>query len=455
MGKDAFIREEMERLGFWPPSDAVGREFEHDEAELRSLYESLAAVRGDLAGVENEIREIGDTPRLLAEIRRRRIERVRAERAKRREERAREREYRRQQDRHRRQTTLPFLGRGVSGGLRYEGGNAAKVASLGLPALQSAAEIAAAIGITPRDLAFLTFHRGAATVDHYHRFTIPKRRGGTRVISSPKSRLRVAQSWLLQTLLAPLPVHEAAMAFRPARSIQHNAVPHAGKSVVVKIDLKDFFPSVGFGRVKRLFEGFGYNEGVATICALLATEAPRVAATLDGERRFVAVGGRCLPQGACTSPAISNLICRRMDARLAGAAQSLGFAYTRYADDLVFSHGERDAGVGKLLDLVRHIVEDERFVVNEEKTRVMRPHMRQAVTGLVVNESAPRVSREDLRRFRAFLHQFEKQGAAEMSKRIGRDARAYAAGYLSFLHMVSPEQEDRIRRAHPWLERPS
>ncbi len=79
MGKDAFIREEMERLGFWPPSDAVGRETEQAEAELRSLYAVLAEARGELAGVENEIREIGDTPRLLAEIRRRRIERVRAE----------------------------------------------------------------------------------------------------------------------------------------------------------------------------------------------------------------------------------------------------------------------------------------------------------------------------------------------------------------------------------------
>ena len=452
MGKDAFIREEMERLGFWPPNAEVARESAAAEAELKTLYAELADVRTDLKQVEDAIRDAGNVPQLLAEIRRRRIERVRAERATKREERLRTREAARQQDRERRRKTLPFLGRGVSAGLRYTGGEAEKLASLGLPALSTASDVAAALGIGERDLAILTYHRGAATVEHYHRFTIPKRRGGVRVISSPKRRLRVAQSWLLGNVLAVLPVHEAAMAFRPALSIAHNAAVHAGGRVIVKIDLRDFFPSVGFPRVKRLFEGLGYNEGVASIFALLATEAPRVAATLDGERRFVAVGGRCLPQGACTSPALSNLLCRRMDARLTGAARTYGFAYTRYADDLVFSHREKNAAVGPLLDLVRHVVADEAFTVNEEKTSVMRPHQRQAVTGLVVNAGAgPRVGRDDLRRFRAFLHQYEKFGAAEMSKRIGRDATAYACGYLSFLHMVNPEQAERLRRAHPWL----
>jgi hypothetical protein len=98
-----------------------------------------------------------------------------------------------------------------------------------------------------------------------------------------------------------------------------------------------------------------------------------VAITLDGtaQKRYVALGERCLPQGACTSPAITNVLCRRLDGRLSGAAESLGFVYTRYADDLVFSHASGDAPVGMLLALVRRILDHEGFVINEEKTAVL------------------------------------------------------------------------------------
>ena len=453
VGKTAFIQQEMTRLGFWPPSPEIAEKAAEAEAQLKAFYEELAVLRTDLSKVELEISEIGDVPRLLAEIRRKRIERVRTERAARKVELEKQRAEKREGDRAWRQKTLPFLGRGVSAGLVYDGGDVAKVESLGLPALAGASDVAVAIGVEERELAWLTYHRGAATIDHYHRFTIPKRRGGTRVISSPKSRLRVAQGWLLRTILEPLPVHEAAMAFRPGRSVKDNAAQHIGRAVVARIDLKDFFPSINLRRVKKLFQSFGYNEGVATILALIATEAPRVAAMLDGARRFIALGERSLPQGACISPAITNLLCRRMDARLTGAARRLGFAYTRYADDLVFSHAEVNAPVGMLLALVRQIIADERFVINEEKTAVLRPQHRQVVTGVVVNNEAPRISRQDLRRFRAFLHQCDKFGADEMSRRLGKDAQAYASGYLAFVHMVSPEQEAKITQQHPWLSR--
>jgi retron-type reverse transcriptase len=452
IGKAAFIREEMERLGFWKPDAVRTEQAVAALAELRATQEELIALRAELAELDSAIADARDLPKMLAEIRRRRIERVRAAREERRQERARQQQQRRCEDQERRRRTPPFLGRGVSAGLRYEGGDPAGVAALGLPPLESAADVAAAIGIAPEELAWLTYHRGAAAVDHYHRFTIPKRTGGERVISSPKRRLRVAQRWLLDAILTRLEPHEAATAFRTGRSIVDNAALHAGRAVVVRVDLEAFFPSITFRRVKGLFESFGYSEGVATLLALLATEAPRVAATLDGERRFVAVGARQLPQGACTSPAITNLLCRKLDRRLSGAARVFGFAYSRYADDLVFSHSGPEAPVGSLLATLRRIITAEGFRVNEEKTAVMRPQHRQAVTGLVVNE-VPRVSRRDLRRFRAFLHHCETEGIDTVSRRLGHSAHAYAAGYLSFLHMVSPEQEARIRRAHPWLER--
>jgi retron-type reverse transcriptase len=450
IGKRAFIREEMMRLRFWPPNPEVAEKQAELLSRLRVRYDELAEIRRELDGLDLEIAQAKDIPGLLKEIRKRRIERIRAARAARREERAREQEERRAQDRERCRRTPPFLGRGVSAGLSYEGGDMAKLASLGLPALSTAADLAAAIGISETELAWLVYHRGAARTDHYYRFTIPKRNGGERVISSPKRRLRVAQRWLLEAVLSRLEPHQAATAFHPGASIRDNAARHAGRGLVVRIDLEDFFPSISFRRVKGLFQSFGYNEGIATIFALLATEPPRVAAAFGGERLFISVGQRQLPQGACTSPAFTNLLCRKLDRRLSGAAASLGFTYSRYADDLVFSHLRRDASAGTLFSLVRRIIGEESFRINEEKTFVMRPQHRQAVTGLVVNQE-PHVSRRDRRRFRALLHHCETEGFDAVSGRLGRDARAHACGYHSFLKMVTPAHAAAFRRRYPWL----
>jgi RNA-directed DNA polymerase len=469
IGRMEFIRDEMQRLGFWSPENELSKEaIAKAVAELKLRTEELQELRTELTRLDGRIREAGDLQELLGDIRRKRIERVRAAREARRRERAREAEERQQRDREWRRQTLPFLGRDVSAGLRYEREStplSARVAGLGLPALLTAADVAAAIGIRTEELAWLTYHRGAATIDHYHRFTIPKRTGGTRIISSPKRRLRTAQQWLLTAILEKVPVHDAAMAFRPERSIVENAGAHAGKAIVLRIDLEEFFPSITFRRVKGLFQSFGYNEGVATLLALLATEPPRVPVVLSPassssplagsqqpapRRYFVSVGTRRLPQGACTSPAITNILCRALDTRLTAAARRLDFAYTRYADDLVFSHGDRAASVGQFLALVRRIVADEGFRVNEAKTRVMRPQHRQSVTGLVVNRE-PAISRADLRRFRSFLHHCETEGLPAMSERLGRSAVAYAAGYVAFIAMVAPEQAAKIRQAHPWI----
>lgn len=449
----AFVREEMLRLGFWPPDAVTAQKEAGSMDELRGLYNELLRLRKELDVVEKEIGELGDIPGMLAEVRRQRIERVRAERAKRKEERQAAIAAKRTADKEWRKATVPHLGQTVSAGLRYEGGDPAKVAALGLPALATVADIAKAIGITESEVAWLAYHRVAAGIDHYNRFTIPKKKGGVRVISSPKKRLRVAQGWLLLSVLDKLPVHDAAMAFRLGRSVVDNAARHQGKAVVVKVDLKDFFPSISWRRVKGLLESFGYNEGVATVMALIATETPRVAVVLDGVRKFAAVGDRALPQGACTSPVVTNLLCRKLDSRLTGAAGTLGFTYTRYADDLVFSHDDPDAPVGMMLGMIRKIVEDEGYIVNEEKTQVLRAAQRQTVTGLVVNgaEEGPRVSRRDLRRFRAFLHHCETKGFEAMTSQIGKDARAYGKGYLAFIRMSQPETADRFAATNPWL----
>lgn len=457
LGKTAFQRHEIERLGFWPLSEKMRRENEVSEAELAELREQLLPMRREINRLQREISAASNVQALLNEIRRKRIERVKAERAQKKIVRAQQLEQKAADYKNWRDKTLPHLGRGVSGGLKYEGGDDEKLQRLGLPVLHTAAEVAQALEVEPKTLAWLTYHRGADFVDHYHHFTIPKKRGGQRAISSPKTKLRVAQSWLLENVLGKLEIHEAAMAFRAGRSICDNAAQHAGRAIVIRVDLKDFFPSVGFKRVKRLYESFGYNEGVSSIFALLSTEAPRVAMNFDGKKYHVAIGDRALPQGACTSPALTNVLCRTLDARLTGVAQKLGFTYTRYADDLVFSTDNTEGDpVSQILHWARQIIRECGLQINEEKLLVMRKSSRQAVTGLVVNAQdadGPRLSRADLKRFRAFLHHYERFGREVMTEKLGRDSLSYARGYLSFIHMVNPAHAAKLQAAHPWLER--
>jgi retron-type reverse transcriptase len=341
---------------------------------------------------------------------------------------------------------IGYLGDGVSSGLGDHASDAGKLRALGIPVVATAAELAAAMKIEVGELRFLAYARSTSRVTHYVRFEIPKRTGGTRLISAPMPRLKAAQHWVLRNILDPLDCHDAAHGFRLQRSIVSNAEPHVGADVVVNVDLKDFFPSVDYKRVKGVFRGLGYGEEVAILLALLCTEPQVVTVELDGERYHVAISDRALPQGAPTSPAITNRLCRRLDARLAGAARSHGFRYTRYADDLSFSaRGDGARRVGKMLAQAKYIAEDEGFTIHEKKTRVFRKGRRQEVTGLVVNDRVS-VNRETLRRFRATLFQIEKDGPE--GKHWGQcdDVASAVFGFANFVCMVDPERGAPLRK---------
>src|SRR5260370_22231507 len=157
-----------------------------------------------------------------------------------------------------------------------------------------------------------------------------------------------------------LTAETAAQGFRKGCSTVSNAKPHCRQAVVVNMDLENFFPSIVFARVRSVFRRLGYSPCVATILALLCTECPRRQVTYDGKAYWVAVGPRGLPQGACTSPALSNQVARRLDKRLGGLAKKLNLGYTRYADDLTFSgSADSEPRVGYLLARIRHLVKAE------------------------------------------------------------------------------------------------
>ncbi len=188
-----------------------------------------------------------------------------------------------------------------------------------------------------------------------------------------------------------------------------------------------------------MFHRLGYSPAVATIFALLCSECPRRVVEYTGQTYHVAVGPRGLPQGACTSPALSNQVARRLDRRLRGLANKLSLTYTRYADDLTFSGDDSLNGrVGYLMARVRHIAEDEGYVVNEKKSRVLRRNTAQMVTGLVVNER-PSVRRCELRRLRAILHRARTEGL-ERQNRDGRpNFLAWLQGKIAYVRMSRPD----------------
>ncbi len=322
----------------------------------------------------------------------------------------------------------------------------------GLAVLESPEELAKALGVTIPKLRWFTYHRDVDTGTHYRRWQVPKRSGGTRTITAPRPELKAAQRWVLRNVAERLPVHGAAHGFLASRSIVTNARVHAGAHTVVKCDVKDFFPSVTWRRVKGLYRKAGYPERVATLLALLATEAPREAVQFRGRTVYVAAGERALPQGAPTSPALTNALCVRMDRRLAGLARVLGFRYTRYADDLTFSWRRPEdvpAGarprcpVGLLLKNVARVLRAEGFTLHPEKTEVLRPGNRQEVTGLVINRAADgvaeaRVPREVRRRLRAAIHNREKGRARE------GETLAELKGMAAFVHMTDPALGRRL-----------
>lgn len=353
--------------------------------------------------------------------------------------------------RQRRATDIVFLGRGVSKGLADRNSDAEKLAKLGLPALSTPADVAAALGLTIPRLRWLAYHSDAAMVSHYIRFTIPKRSGGVRQLAAPHTYLATAQEWILANILEKIPTNPAAHGFVPGRSTLTNATPHLKKQILVNCDLTDFFPTITFGRVAGIFREIGYSPAVATILALVCTEAPRREVVYAGEKLHVASGRRALPQGACTSPALSNLAARRLDSRLTGIARKLGWEYTRYADDLTFSAvDDATKKIGYLLARVRHITQDEGFAVNEEKTHIQRRHMAQCVTGIVVNDR-PGAGRENVRRIRAILHRAKQEGLAAQNCEKLPHFQAWLSGMIAYISMVEPEKGRKLREAYQAL----
>ncbi|WP_028103053.1 reverse transcriptase family protein [Pseudoduganella violaceinigra] len=424
---------EMQRLGFWPANKG-------EPTELEEVVRREAELSSTLNRLSQELRTIQDPEAALKAMRKERLAKARQRREETRLRRAQERFDRATAWHRRRSTELLYLGEGVSAGLNQAESDAGKLARWSLPVMNNASELAAAMGVTLPELRFLSFERRVSRISHYRRFAMPKKTGGERIISAPMPRVKRLQYWVLDNILAKVPLHSAAHGFVPGRSIVSNAQPHVGKAVVINLDLKNFFPSIALPRIKGVFRELGYSDQLATTLGLICTETPTEEVSVDGEKFFVATGERALPQGAPSSPALTNILCRRLDARVQSCAAKLGFIYTRYADDLTFS-GDAAARklAGKLLWRVKQIIADEGFTPHPEKQHVMSLSQCQSVTGIVVNKKLS-LDRDTLRRFRATLFQVEKDGPAGKQWNGNENVIDALVGYAQFIKMVDAER---------------
>ncbi len=229
-------------------------------------------------------------------------------------------------------------------------------------------------------------------IEHQPQYTsafIPKRSGGTRELRIPDKKTAEIQKRILLRLLAKLRSHPAACGFETGKSIVHNALPHAGKAVVIKLDVVDFFSSTTASRVEAYFCRIGWNQKSAKLLTKLTCEQDS------------------LPQGAATSPRLSNLVNHLLDEQLVRCATKYRGEYSRYADDITYSfRKDSPKRMRGIIQRTRHLLKRSGYQLNSKKQHILRQHQRQTVTGLNVNTKVS-LSRKLRRELRAARHRLE------------------------------------------------
>ncbi|MBQ5964296.1 reverse transcriptase domain-containing protein [Massilia sp. ZL223] len=263
----------------------------------------------------------------------------------------------------------------------------------------------------------------ASPSSFYREFAIPKRSGGKRNICAPHESLLLAQRWILKNILEKSEVHVAAQGFLPGRSIKSNALIHLNSKNLLKMDLRDFFPSIPMSWVINVFKDCGYAPNVAYYLASLCCHS------------------EALAQGAATSPALSNIILKSFDKRLTRLANKCGLKYSRYADDLTFSgetiHHSFSGAVEK-------ITAEYGLAVNKEKTRLKIGHGARVVTGISIQGgrlAVPSKFKRELQNEVFFIRKFGLLSHLSNRKISNPNYLNSLLGRVSFWLHIEPENE--------------
>jgi retron-type reverse transcriptase len=330
-----------------------------------------------------------------------------------------------------------------------------------VPALPTPGALADWLGLTPAQMDWFADCGGREArtppgpLRHYLYRWLPGRRGKQRLIEQPRPRLKALQRRILAEVLDRIPAHPAAHGYCKGRSVRSYAEPHVGQQIVLRLDLRDFFPSLRAARARALFRTAGYPPEVARLLAGLCTNVvpPDVLqeGDLAGQTRALFEVAH-LPQGAPTSPALANLCAFRLDCRLSRLASRVKATYTRYADDLAFSGGAELARSARRFHvLVGRIALEEGFEVNTRKTRFMRRAGRQHLAGAVLNERL-NCPRESYDRLKATLTNCLRHGPAGQNRAGVADFRAHLVGRIAHLTQLNPSRGERLRQLFERIE---
>ncbi len=255
----------------------------------------------------------------------------------------------------------------------------------------------------------------------YKTYKLKKKKNGFRIISIPNVRLKCIQRWILDNIIYNIPVSNIATGFVKEKSILTNAKQHVNKSLVITMDIENFFPSISFERVYNIFYYYGYTKEVAYILSRICT--------LNNQ----------LPQGAPTSPYLANIICKKMDKRINQLCRKINASFTRYADDITISG---DKNIIEYIGLISKIIEEEGFRINSLKTRAMYQNRKQMVTGLIVNNKIS-VPKEKIRKLRQDIYYIKKYGVTDHNKKRKckcKNIKEHLYGLAYFIEMVDSDK---------------
>ena len=269
----------------------------------------------------------------------------------------------------------------------------------------------------------------ASPSSFYREFKISKKSGGARTISSPYTSLAIIQSNILNNLFFSFESNSSAYAYVKGKSAIDHARIHVNGRELLKLDIKDFFPSISR---QMVFEALQRNGAKADVCFYTS---------------LICILNNGLPQGACTSPALSNLVFIPIDVRLAGLANFFGLKYSRYADDLAFS-GEfipRD-----LASLVGEILLEYDFHLNHKKTQLKLAGRKKIVTGISISSGQVRAPKSFKRKLRAQIYELEKN-IGSLARLPDFDPLIYERliGRINYLLQIEPENKyAQVKKAY-------
>lgn len=294
----------------------------------------------------------------------------------------------------------------------------------GIPVIFNTSNLAALVGYRKAYL-----KKAALYAEYFYRtFYVKKRDKTSRRISEPLPSLKEIQTWILNEILYNLPsnnVSRFAKGYIPKRDILDNTKYHKDQDMVVSLDIKDFFPSIRRDFVERIFLNMGYSSNISNLLSKLCCSH------------------NCLPQGAPTSPYLSNLYLSSFDAEVSEFAKSQNIKYTRYADDLTFS-GEFEPK--SVIEFVTVKLYGLQLRLNDAKIKIMRRNQRQIVTGIVVNDfaQAPKFVRNKIRQEVYFI---KKLGLAQHLKNTNNERSHYLnhlLGKVRFVLFVNPSDKEML-----------